>query len=169
MNRTRHATTGKDGPVDEFDLENHLPYLLNRVGVHIALAFEHEVREYGMTLAMFRALASLKHFGTLTLTELSVHTTADISTLSRLVSSMERKGLVKRGRADEDGRAISLELTAAGTRLANRFIPYGAMYERVALLNVDPADVALLKRLLKQIYANVSVLPVRSPRRRHEK
>jgi DNA-binding MarR family transcriptional regulator len=160
------AMKPKDSPLGDFDLENALPYLLNRAGVRIGLAFSQEIKRYKVTLPMFRILASLVHFERQSLTELAEHTTVELSTLSRLAATMQRRGLVSRARSGADGRSISITLTAAGMKLARELIPLAELYERVALFNLPPEEVALLKRLLKQIYSSVRNLGPKTPRNR---
>ena len=42
-----------------YRLSNSFPYLLNRVGVRIGELFSQRLKTYGMTLPMYRVLASL--------------------------------------------------------------------------------------------------------------
>jgi DNA-binding MarR family transcriptional regulator len=160
------AMKPKDNPLSDFDLENALPYLLNRAGVHIGLAFSQEIKRYKVTLPMFRILASLVHFERQSLTELAEHTAVELSTLSRLVATLQRRGLVSRARSGADGRSISITLTAAGMKLARELIPLAELYERVALFNIPPQEVAILKRLLKQMYSSIRNLGPKTPRNR---
>ena len=156
----------KHRPLSDFDLENALPYLLNRAGVHIGLAFSQEIKRYKVTLPMFRILASLVHFERQSLTELAEHTAVELSTLSRLVATLQRRGLVSRARSGADGRSISITLTPAGMKLARELIPVAELYERVALFNIPPQEVAILKRLLKQMYSSLRNLGPKTPRNR---
>ncbi len=149
--------------LSEYSLEDALPYLLNRAGVRIGDAFSSELSRFGITLPMWRVLASLLHEDGQRMTNLAEHTSTDISTLSRLVASVEKKELVRRIPAAEDRRSITAHLTEKGRQLGERVAPMADLYERIALANIPPDEVVVLKRLLKQIYANISFLGKPAP------
>ena len=86
-------------------LDGYLPYLLNRAGSRIATAFSEEVRSLGATLQIWRVLAALRERDGCRMGDLSETTSIEVSTLTRLVDGMERKGLVARRRGDVDARA----------------------------------------------------------------
>ena len=94
-----------------FDLARYLPYLINRSGAKLALAFGRELVRFGVTLQEWRVLAALAAHDGQRLSDLATLTSIDVSTLSRLVDRMRRKGLLARARANGDGRAVRLALT----------------------------------------------------------
>ena len=148
--------------MQDFDLEGALPYLLNRAGVGIGEAFSEELVRFDTTLPMWRVLASLLHRDGQRITGLSAHVSIEVSTLSRLVAGMERRGFLRRSAADDDARAVVVRLTDEGRALAWRIVPLAELYERMALANISAADAALLKRLLAQIYSNIASLGPRA-------
>jgi len=139
-------------------LKDYLPYLLNRAGARIATAFNEDVRPLGATLQIWRVLAALREQDGRRMGDLSETTSIDVSTLTRLVDGMEKKGLVARRRADQDARVVMLHVTAAGRRLTGRILPIAQRYERVALAGFDEREAATLKAALRQLYANMDKL-----------
>ena len=139
-------------------LDDYVPYLLNRAGARIAASFSDEVRPFGITLPMWRALAALTDRDGQTVGELSGRTSIEISTLSRVLDGLQRRKLLERKRAADDGRVVSLHLTVAGRAMTRRVIPIAERYERVAVAGLSPRDVATLKRLLRTLYANMDEL-----------
>jgi DNA-binding MarR family transcriptional regulator len=139
-------------------LRDYLPYLLNRAGARIATAFSEEVRPLGATLQIWRVLAALHEQDGRRMGDLSETTSIDVSTLTRLVDGMEKKGLVARRRAEQDARVVMLHVTAAGRRLTRRILPIAQRYERVALAGFDEREAATLKAALRQLYANIDKL-----------
>jgi DNA-binding MarR family transcriptional regulator len=138
-----------------FVLQKYLPYLLNRAGVKIGLAFSRDIASYKITLPMWRVLVALWENGDQRLNELSVLTSVDSSTLSRLLVNMQRRRLIVRRRSGNDARALSLSLTAYGRHITTKIIPVALHYERVAVSGLSEADVKRLKRLLAKIYTNI--------------
>jgi DNA-binding MarR family transcriptional regulator len=139
-------------------LESYLPYLLNRAGTRIALSFSERIRPLGATLQMWRVLAALRERDGRRKGDLSETTSIEVSTLTRLVDSMERKKLVVRRRDAEDARAVTLHATAAGRRLTERIVPIAEHYEDAALAGFDAAEAATLKAALRRLYANMEAL-----------
>ncbi|WP_395713791.1 MarR family winged helix-turn-helix transcriptional regulator [Reyranella sp.] len=139
-------------------LDSYLPYLLNRAGNRIATAFGEEVRPLGATLQMWRVLAALRERDGRRMGDLSATTSIEVSTLTRLVDTMETKGLVARRRAADDARAIVLQVTPAGRRLTQRIVPIAERYEQVALAGFSPAEAERLKAALRRLYSNMDKL-----------
>ena len=139
-------------------LDSYLPYLLNRAGARIATSFSEEVRPLGATLQMWRVLAALRERDGRRMGDLSATTSIEVSTLTRLVDSMEAKGLVARRRAAEDARVVELSVTAAGRRLTQKIVPIAERYEQVALAGFSATEADRLKAALRRLYANMEGL-----------
>jgi DNA-binding MarR family transcriptional regulator len=121
--------------------------------------FVRVVRKEGLTLPMYRVLAALaEERRPLRLGELAALTSADMSTLSRLVADMHRNGIVSRERPDHDQRSLQVTLTPRGAQIASRFMPLAAYYEEVTTGNQTPEEAAALKATLVQLYANLDRL-----------
>jgi DNA-binding MarR family transcriptional regulator len=136
-------------------LDSYLPYLLNRAGARIAASFSDKVRPLGATLQMWRVLAALRDQDGRRMGDLSMTTSIEVSTLTRLVDNMEEKGLVGRRRDPQDARAIVLHATPAGRRLTQRIVPIAERYETVALAGFNAAETEILKAALRRLYANM--------------
>lgn len=139
-------------------LDSYLPYLLNRAGARIATAFGEEVRPLGASLQMWRVLAALRERDGRRMGDLSSTTSIEVSTLTRLVDQMEKKGLVERRRDTGDARVVTLHVTAAGKRLTRRILPIAERYEQVALKGFAPIEVQVLRAALRRLYANMDEL-----------
>lgn len=139
-------------------LDSYLPYLLNRAGARIATSFSEEVRPLGATLQMWRVLAALRERDGRRMGDLSATTSIEVSTLTRLVDSMEAKGLVARRRAADDARVVELSVTAAGRRLTQKIVPIAERYEQVALAGFSATEADRLKAALRRLYANMEGL-----------
>ena len=139
-------------------LDSYLPYLLNRAGARIAAAFGEEMRPLGASLQMWRVLAALREKDGRRMGDLSLITSIEVSTLTRLVDNMEQKGLVARRRDAADSRAVLLHVTLAGRRLTRRILPIAERYEAVALKGFGAAEAASLKAALRRLYANMDDL-----------
>ena len=139
-------------------LDSYLPYLLNRAGARIATAFGEEVRPLGATLQVWRVLAVLRERDGRRMGDLSAITSIEVSTLTRLVDSMEKKGLVARRRDPQDSRVVLLYVAPSGKQLTRRILPIAERYEKVALKGFGAAEADALKTALRRLYANMDDL-----------
>jgi DNA-binding MarR family transcriptional regulator len=139
-------------------LDSYLPYLLNRAGTRIATAFGEEVRPLGATLQIWRVLAALRERDGRRMGDLALTTSIEMSTLTRLVDGMEKKGLVARRRDPEDARVVVLHAAPAGRRLTQRLLPIAERYEKVALRGFGSKEAEQLKAGLRRLYANMDGL-----------
>lgn len=147
------------------NLTDYLPYMLNRAGARIAGAFTRELREFGITLPMWRAMAALYHEDGQRLSRLSELTSVDISTLSRQVGALQKLGLVERRRAAAggDNRAVSVRLTGTGRAMTERIIPHALRYEAIALAGFSEQEADVLKGMLARLYRNMAALEEAGP------
>lgn len=146
-------------PLSSFDLQRYLPYLLNRAAIRITEAFQRELRKDDLTVVMWRVLAVLWHDGAMRLGALAEATSIEVSTLSRLITGMQARALVSRTRSTEDARAVEVDLTAEGRAIAARIVPLALDYEATAIAGISGEDGDALRRLLIQLYDNLSGLP----------
>ena len=138
-----------------YKLSNSFPYLLNRVGVRMGELFSRRIAPYDVTLPMYRVMAALWENGDQRLSDLSAVTTTEISTLSRLVGDMKRRGLVSRSRLEDNGRTVAINLTAKGKLLLEELMPIAVHFEEVAVSNYTEADVSRLKIIFREIYQSL--------------
>ena len=131
------------------------PYLLNRVGVRMGELFSQRLLAHDVTLPMYRVLAVLQQEGTQRLNSLSAMTSIELSTLSRLVTSMKQRGYVTRVRPNDDGRSVEISLTEKGSGLADLLMPLAAEFERVGTTTFTAPEIEWLKGALTQIHRNL--------------
>jgi DNA-binding MarR family transcriptional regulator len=141
-----------------YRLTDAFPYLLNRVGVRMGDLFTRRLVTADLTLSMYRVLAALWEKGDQRLGDLAEVTSVELSTLSRMVGKLARRGLVSRGRPESNGRTVRIELTASGKRLVERFIPLAMQHEDVSLQGFKSADIARLKADLVAVYRNLNAV-----------
>ncbi|MFZ0606486.1 MAG: MarR family transcriptional regulator [Xanthobacteraceae bacterium] len=145
---------GRDS--SKIELDDYLPYLVNRVGTIIADQFgEEALAEYGLSIAMWRVLAVLACNGSQRQIDLADLTSTDVSTLSRLISRLMRLGLVTRGRSASSNREVNVALSGKGGAIVSRLIPLARQYESDAIAGLSREELLVLKRCLRRAYANM--------------
>lgn len=141
-----------------YQFTSSFPYLLNRVGVRMGELFSKRLAEHELTLPMYRVMAVLRQEGAQNLGDLSAMVTVEVSTLSRLISTMQRKGLVARTRPENNGRTVSITITSEGEELVDQLMPLAAHFEAVGTNTFTPEQIAWLKEALVQIHTNLEAL-----------
>jgi DNA-binding MarR family transcriptional regulator len=136
-----------------FDLEAFVPYLLNRVGIRIAMEIAREFIPEQVSYSSWRVLFTLAHVGPRQMIELAVLANFEISTLSRVIAALERNGLVKRIEGEARNRGITL--TARGSKLVERLGPIAFKYEAAALSDFTRAEREQLIALLCRLHRNL--------------
>ncbi len=145
----------------KLNLSDFLPYLVNRVGVITAEQFGAEtLAPHGLSIAMWRVMAVLSSAGAQRQIDLAELTSIDASTLSRIVTRLVRMGLVTRARSASSNREVVVSLSAKGGALVARLIPRAHEIEVEAAAGLSAEELAVLKRCLRRIYANMKRRPV---------
>jgi DNA-binding MarR family transcriptional regulator len=77
------------------------------------------------------------------------------ASLTPVLSTLERKGFLRRTQRGEDLRKYHLFLTRHGRELEVTLLPIGAVINRRALAGIDPEEAGLAVRLLEKVIANL--------------
>jgi MarR family transcriptional regulator, organic hydroperoxide resistance regulator len=83
-------------------------------------------------------------------------TTIEISTLSRLIGEMKRRGLVTRTRLKDNARTVAINLTPKGRTLVEELIPIAIHFEEVAVRDFPSKNISDLKTVLAEIYESLN-------------
>lgn len=92
----------------------------------------------------------------LTAGELARATLVSPGAISQRLTKAEAQGLVARHRAGADGRAVTVELTAAGHALVERTVDDLLRHEETLLTGLDPDQRAQLTALLRLLLADLT-------------
>ena len=79
-------------------------------------------------------------------------------TASRLAEGLLRRGLVHLEADPRDRRAVRVELTAAGVKLAQRIAPIAAGVRHAVVQGLSPREEAALRKSLRRVVRNLEAL-----------
>ncbi|WP_105424207.1 MarR family winged helix-turn-helix transcriptional regulator [Neorhizobium tomejilense] len=115
---------------DSFELEQFLPYRLNRAAEFVGLRFAAHYRaKYGLTRPEWRTLAALGSSGRMTSKAVGAHSSMHKTKVSRAVFALEQRRWLKRSQDDADRRLEHLELTPAGQQAYRELIELARRYQ----------------------------------------
>ena len=97
---------------NSFALADFVPYLLNRAGVRIGLAFARDIEPLGVTLPMWRVMAALWESGDRRLGDIAARTS---------IGSVTPKGSISRAKASPILTPARLNNTERSLRVRNCF------------------------------------------------
>lgn len=139
---------------DSFDLQDFLPYLLNMAAEECSLAFQRYYRDrYGMLRQEWRVLFHLGRYGEMTATEISRRARLHKTRISRAVGALERRGMVRRDRLQNDRRSEMLRLTRAGRAAYADLSAEAEAYNARLLAPLAPAEREILTGMLRRLAA----------------
>ena len=93
----------------------------------------------------------------LNLTQLSEHLCVQQATTSRMLERIEKSGLVKRIKDPDDGRVSLVYLTEEGRSLLEPIVKLWKEVEEIMMADFTFEERLLFRRLLIQVYNNLSV------------
>ena len=90
--------------------------------------------------------------------ELAFITERDKTSLTRLISSLEAKDMVKRSTATDDKRKKRIYITDSGTNVLNEARPLMQRLENEVTKDITPSEFNNLLKVLNKVQANVASL-----------
>jgi DNA-binding MarR family transcriptional regulator len=144
---------------DEFVLARSPSHLLHRAQQLAADRFVRALGTDNVTLRQFAVLAAIAGQTGQTQTDLVNATGIDRSTLADMVLRMEERGLLVRGRAEDDGRAKSVSLTSAGRSAFNAAGPSAKAADDALLAAIPRSKRGALIEALQALAAAAAAEP----------
>ena len=137
-----------------FDLDSHPFFWLTQVIGARDRELTQGLRDFGLRVPEWRALAALYARRMCTMSELADLATIDRTTLTRTIDRMQEAGWLSRLADSEDMRVTRLELTAAGRKLFDKVWPAVQRLNELALAGLPRSEIQQLHKTLERMRAN---------------
>ena len=124
---------------------------LNRATVSIGRSVHAPLREHGLTDIQFGVLDTLRHAGALPVSAIAEKNLCSQNSLSTVIDTMERNGLVQRQRLAADRRVVQVDLTEEGRGLYERIWPNHVVRIVGAASKLTPEELGQLNDLLRKL------------------
>jgi len=131
-------------------------YMLKRVQHELRLRMDHALAAEQVTLAQYAALSSLVAEPGLTNADLARRSFVTPQTMIRIVSDLERSGLITRRQDPDHGRRILNVITAAGRRRIEVADRIAAEIDAAMLAGFSASDQKKLVTLLSRCFDNMT-------------
>ena len=109
-----------------------------------------------LSIVMWRVLAALSNNGGQRQTDLAAMTSIEVSTLSRIVARLLKRGLITRERSPNDNREVAVALSPQGKTLVRRLIPIARKHEEQAIAKLPARELEIVRRTLRAMYDNLA-------------
>jgi DNA-binding MarR family transcriptional regulator len=139
----------------QFHLTDYVPFLVNRIGNRLAESFAAHLEDHQLTIPAWRVLAALYAEDGQRIGDIAVTTSLEAYSVSRLVTRLAKRGLVRRKRETRDTRAVDVYLTDRGRSLAAALIPIAHDYETMTLRDFSEGEKLQLRAMLERLYRNL--------------
>ena len=135
--------------LEDFKLDDSVPYLMIRVGGMMSRQLELDLRPLKVSFQHWRILAVLAEINGSSITDLSDYAVVPHSSLSRLLSRMEADGYVRRQIDAQDARTVRLYTTLLGEAMYRRILPMAVAVRERALVGMSETQKTSLLGSLK--------------------
>jgi DNA-binding MarR family transcriptional regulator len=139
----------------KFELERHPFFWLTQVIAARDRELAQGLRDYGLRVPEWRALAALYAKQRCTMSELADFATIDRTTLTRTVDRMQGAGWIARLPDEADARITRLALTTTGRRMFERIWPAVQRLNNLALAGLSTAQIESLRKVLGRMRTNL--------------
>jgi DNA-binding MarR family transcriptional regulator len=147
-----------------FDLDRHVFFWLTQVTAARDLQLASALKDFGLRVPEWRALAALYSRQRCSMSELADLAAIDRTTLTRTVDRMQEAGWLTRLSDGEDMRVTRLALTASGEKLFARVWPTVARLNEAAIAGLPSEAVEKLRTALAHMKRNLDQEPAASER-----
>ncbi|MEM6637396.1 MAG: MarR family transcriptional regulator [Pseudomonadota bacterium] len=142
-----------DQVLSKYDFKSGLGYKLTRAATILQFAVDQALEPQGLTRMSWIVLASVRFDGKSTVTQVARHIEMERTAVSRIVSQLERDGVLARTKSLSDGRATALGVTEKGEDLCQKVPDIVQAAAAPHLMDLSPNQVTQLGSLLDVIEA----------------
>ena len=124
---------------------------LARAAESVSLRINDHLREYNLTISQFGVLEALYHLGPMQVGALGSKILKSSGNMTLVIDNLEKNGLVKRARREDDRRRIDVHLTDKGRELVIGVLPKHVGGVVAAFSALEPEQLANLAALCRQL------------------
>lgn len=144
---------------DNFVPEQSIGFLTRVCHQHAFSALEQAFADEDVSAVQWTALVSIMFGNGETCAGLARHLAHDKGAMTRMIDSLEEKGLVERTRDTDDRRVVRLSLTPAGSETTYRCRDSAIALWNDLLAGWDEAEVTTLIAQLQRLRATLETMP----------
>ena len=133
-------------------LDERISFLIHRISARVVLICNPYFRGYGIDLHNSRMLVILLEDEQVRVGDLVTRMVLPQSTISHQLRQLEKRGLVKRKRAEDDSRSVTVSLTKKGRELAGMCNTLSTDVYQSMVEGMSNAELDQLRTQLRDIF-----------------
>lgn len=149
------AKTRGDPGYSEFLVADSPFYLIVRTARRYEMDMEHALRRIDMDVPSWRALMLLREHSPSSVSEIAEHAVMRLSTMTRVVQRLEKRGLVTLARRAADARVTDVYITAGGEQAVEQVRAVASRIYQSAFKDFDAGQINTLNGLLHKVFASL--------------
>jgi len=130
-------------------------YLITRTARRYEMDMELALRRIDMDLPSWRAMMLLHECSPSSVSEIAERAVIRLSTMTRVVQRLEKRGLVTLSRRAADARVTDVYITAAGEKIVKQVRSVASRIYQSAFKDLDAAQIEVLNSLLLRVFKNL--------------
>ena len=149
------AKTRGDPAHSQFRIVDWPFYLLARTARRYEMDMEHALQRIDMDVPSWRAIMWLHERNPSSVSEIAEHAVIRLSTMTRVVQRLDKRGLVTVARRAADARVTDVHITANGEQVVKQLRAVASRVYQAAFKDFDAADIETLNGLLRRVFGNL--------------
>lgn len=129
---------------------------LTRASDAMVAHFHRQMKRNRLTISQFGALEVLLHRGPLFQGDLAGKLLRSCGSITAVIAGLEKRGLVKRERLEQDSRYVRVALTKSGQKLISGLFPAHAMEVTKRLQALTVQEQEDLRRLCRKLGTSIT-------------
>ena len=143
----------------QFEIEASPFYLIARTAGRYAIDMENALRVIDMDLPSWRALMLVHTDNPSSVSEITERAVMRLSTMTRVVQRLQKRGLVRLETRKGDGRVTEVFITAAGEDAVKKIRAIASRIYNIAFHDLTSSEIATLNALLGRVFRNLAIQP----------
>lgn len=143
----------------DFRIENSPFYLIARTAGRYAIDMENALHAIDMDLPSWRALMIVFETNPSSVSEIADRAVMRLSTMTRVVQRLEKRGLLSVSRRKGDARVTEVYITSAGERVMLQVREIASRLYNIAFHDLAAGEIEMLNALLRRVFSNLALRP----------
>jgi MarR family transcriptional regulator, organic hydroperoxide resistance regulator len=143
----------------DFKIEASPFYLIARTAGRYTIDMENALRVIDMDLPSWRALMIVFETNPSSVSEIADRAVMRLSTMTRVVQRLEKRGLLKVARRKCDARVTEVYITSAGERAMLQVREIASRLYNIAFHDLAADEIEMLNALLRRVFSNLALRP----------
>jgi MarR family transcriptional regulator, organic hydroperoxide resistance regulator len=130
-------------------------YRIVRAAGRYTLNMENALKSSGMDLMSYRALNIVNEASPSSVSAIAERSVSRLSTMTRVVRRLEKKGFVRLTNRPSDGRVTDVHLTSQGKQAIQSVRAVASQIYNAALDGFSSAEIAVLNSMMHRVFSNL--------------